>query len=154
MEGTYILDRRSFVWEDWGGSFGFWTGSLTNFETSGPHRGRYHPIQRHGVDIFGSFCVFPFCKTRFFCDVSSPVSIVGFTTNHTNWLPTTSSSMATPPKRVQAMKMAILQSRASHPSCDAAACCAFMAFFISKAVEICFWGCHVTSPSLEMVLVV
>ena len=42
--------------------------------------------------------------------------------------------------------MAILQSRASHPSCDAAACCAFMAFFISKAVEICFWGCHVTSP--------
>ena len=31
------------------------------------------------------------------------------------------------------MKVAILQSRASHPSCDAAACCAFMAFFVAQA---------------------
>eukprot|EP00913_Durusdinium_trenchii_P011895 g11173.t1 len=33
----------------------------------------------------------------------------------------------------EAMRIAILQSRASHPSCDAAACCAFMAFFIVKS---------------------
>ncbi|CAJ1358271.1 unnamed protein product [Effrenium voratum] len=34
----------------------------------------------------------------------------------------------------EAMEKAILQSRASHPSCDAAACCAFMAFFIVEAI--------------------
>eukprot|EP00435_Cladocopium_sp_Y103_P023425 s841_g5.t1 len=34
----------------------------------------------------------------------------------------------------EAMKVAILQSRASHPSCDAAACCAFMAFFVAQAI--------------------
>ncbi|CAK9011789.1 ADP-ribosylarginine hydrolase Tri1 (Immunity protein Tri1) (Tri1-Sp) [Durusdinium trenchii] len=36
----------------------------------------------------------------------------------------------------EAMRIAILQSRASHPSCDAAACCAFMAFFIVKAIAM------------------
>jgi len=37
---------------------------------------------------------------------------------------------------VEAMEKAILQSRATHPSCDAAACCAFMAFFIAKAIRL------------------
>ena len=35
----------------------------------------------------------------------------------------------------EAMRKAILQSRASHPSCDAAACCAFMCFFQVRAIE-------------------
>ena len=36
----------------------------------------------------------------------------------------------------QAMRYAILQSRASHPSCDAAACCAFMCFFQVRAIDL------------------
>ena len=45
------------------------------------------------------------------------------------------STSAAPSPLNQAMKVAILQSRASHPSCDAAACCAFMAFFVAQAAE-------------------